>query len=409
MAEAAVIDAYAREQEEQRQRAIRALLARPLMAARHPAFALVRAHADALRLWFARECGWTLRVERSHARLAKRPADTGDATRGAPGFGRERYALLCLALAVLERADIQITLARLGEALMVEAQDPALAAAGFAFALERQSERRDLVEVCRLLLDLGVLERVAGDEAAYVNQSGDALYDIHRPVLASLLVSARGPSLLTGAEAPEARLAALAADAPAEGDDAYRTALRHHLARRLLDDPVLYLDALDDAARAYFLNQRGAMGRRLADATGLIAEHRAEGSALVDAAGDLTDVALPQQGTEAHATLLLAEFLAQRQRDGHTAPVPLAEIEAFMRRAAAEHRKYWRRDTQEPGAERALAAQAIARLAALRLLEPGADTVRALPAMCRFKLGAADIRPARQAELLGDIPDAGDD
>lgn len=394
----AVSDARASELEEQQQRARRALLMRPLMSAGDPAFALVRAHADALRGWFARECGWTLHVERSHARLAKRPADTRDATRGAPDFNRERYVLLCLALAVLEREDLQITLARLGEALMAEALDDALVAAGFEFALDRQSQRRDLVAVCRLLLELGVLARVAGDEAAYIQQTGDALYDIRRPVLADLLASQRGPSMLTAAATTEARLAALSADAPAEGEEAHRTALRHRLARRLLDDPILYLHDLSADERDYFSSQRGPMGRRLTDATGLMAEHRAEGSALVDERGELSDVALPQQGTDAHATLLLADLLAQRMRAGQATPLPLAEAEAFLREAAARHRKYWRQATQEPGAERELARGAIARLAALRLVACEAQTLRPLPAVCRFRLGEAQVRT--QGELL---------
>lgn len=398
MAEAAVIDARSHEIAEQRQRALRALLARPLMDAAHPAFALVRAHADWLRTWFARECGWTLAIERGHARLAKRAADTTDATRGAAGFNRERYILVCLALAVLEREDVQITLAKLGEALMAEALDPALAATGFEFALDRQSQRRDLVAVCRLLLDLGVLARVAGDEAAYINQSGDALYDIHRPVLAAMLAGERGPSALAAAETTAARLAALTEQPPAEGEEARRTALRHRLARRLLDDPLLYLDELNADERDYFAGQRGPMGRRLAEATGLTAEHRAEGSALVDERGELTDVALPQQGTDAHATLLLAEFLAERLRAGKVDPVPVVEIEAFMHDAAREHRKYWRKAAQEAGAERELAAAAIDRLAALRLVVRAGETVEPLPAVCRFKLGAPRVK---QADLLG--------
>jgi uncharacterized protein (TIGR02678 family) len=400
MAEAAVIDARTREIEEQRRRALRALLARPLLGADHDAFPLVRAHADHLRTWFARECGWVLRIARSHARLAKRPADTRDATRGAREFNRERYILLCLALAVLEREDVQVTLARLGEALMAEALEPALAATGFEFALDRQSQRRDLVYVCRLLLDLGVLVRVAGDEAAYINQSGDALYDIQRPVLAAMLVSERGPSALAAAESTEARLSALTADPPVEGEEAERTALRHCLARRLLDDPLLYVNDLSAGERAYFASQRGPMGRRLAEATGLTTEHRAEGSALVDANGDLTDVALPQQGTDAHATLLLAELLAERLRAGQTGRVPVTEIEAYMREATRKHRKYWRKATQEAGAERALAAAEIDRLAALRLVDRDREMVTPLPAVCRFKLGEAHVK---QADLLGDL------
>jgi uncharacterized protein (TIGR02678 family) len=400
MTEAAVIDARTRELNEQRQRALCALLARPLMGADRPAFNLVRVHADELRTWFARECGWSLRIERSHARLAKRPADTADATRGAPEFNRERYILLCLALAVLEREDVQITLARLGEALMAEALDESLAAAGFEFGLDRQSQRRDLVAVCRLLLDLGVLMRVAGDEAAYINQSGDALYDIQRPVLAAMLVSERGPSALAAADTTDARLAALTADPPAEGEEARRTALRHRLSRRLLDDPLIYFDELDGDEREYFTGQRGPMARRLADATGLTVEHRAEGSALVDEEGNLTDVALPKQGTDVHAALLLAEFLGERLRAGRTAPVPVSEIEAFMREAAGKHRKYWRKAAQEAGAERELAANVIRRLAALRLVAWEDEMVVPQPAVCRFKLGETHIK---QPDLLENL------
>ena len=97
----------------------------------------------------------------------------------------------------------------------------------------------------------------------------------------------------------------------ADSDEGRRTALRHQLARRLLDDPVVYIDTLDPETRAYFVNQRGAMAARLCDAAGLVAEQRAEGLALVDETGVLTDVAMPAEGTDAHATLLVAEYLGR--------------------------------------------------------------------------------------------------
>lgn len=43
------------------------------------------------------------------------------------------------------------------------------------------------------------------------------------------------------------------------------------------------------------------MASRLCDALGLVAEQRAEGLALTDESGQLTDVAMPAEGTEAHA------------------------------------------------------------------------------------------------------------
>lgn len=109
---------------------------RPLMPAGDPALELVRRHAGYLRDWFARETGWNLQVERQCARLYKRPAALDDPTRGLPEFDQDRYVLLCLACAVLERAESQITLRSLGERLLEAAADPDLAACGFFFTLE---------------------------------------------------------------------------------------------------------------------------------------------------------------------------------------------------------------------------------------------------------------------------------
>lgn len=212
-----------------------------------------------------------------------------------------------------------------------------------------------------------------------------------------MLAGDRGPSALAEAHDDndgefETRLNALVAENVPEGEGVQRTAIRHRLSRRLLDDPVVYLTELDEAEREYFNSQRGAMCRRLAAATGLTAEHRGEGSALVDEAGELTDTPLPQQGTDAHATLLLAEFLADRMRAGDDSPVPDAEITAFMRDAAREHRKYWRKTAQDAGAERELANAALHRLEALRLISRQGDTVHPLPAVCRFRLGESKVR-----------------
>src|SRR5690606_526295 len=151
------------QQQDEFRRAVRALLLRPLMPPAHADFAAVRRQAAKLREWFARETGWPLHVDREGARLYKRPADPADATRGLPGYDRRRYVLLSLACAVLERADPQITLRLLGERVMREAAEPALAALGYTFSLSSVGERRELVAVCRTLLDQGVLARVAGD------------------------------------------------------------------------------------------------------------------------------------------------------------------------------------------------------------------------------------------------------
>lgn len=392
--------------DDERCRALRALLMAPLMTAGHPEFAAVRRHADALRAWFARETGWPLHIERDCARLYKRPGDLADASRGLAGYDRRRYALLCLACAVLERAEAQITLRLLGERLLVLAADPALKARGFEFTLTAVHERRELVAVCRSLLALGILQRVAGDEEGFVRDSAgrdgaagegaDALYDVQRRVLAGLLAAVRGPSTWPAEQAPatlEDRLASLVGEPVPDSEEGRRSAWRHHLARRLLDDPVVYLDTLGEAERAYFVNQRGAMAARLCEATGLTAEQRAEGLALVDEDGELTDVAMPAEGTDAHATLLVAEHLATRLRSGDTAAaLTEADIAAFLAGARERYGRYWRKSARESGAEQELARCALDRLAQLRLVARADGQVHPLPALARFALGETELR-----------------
>lgn len=395
-------DALTRHHVEEREQALRALLMRPLMTANDPDFGLVRQHAEMLRGWLARETGWMLRVERDCARLYKLSADLRDGTRGAPGFDRRRYVLLCLVCAVLDRADRQITLKALGERLLELAAEPALEARGFVFTLAAMHERRELVHVCRTLLDLGVINRVAGEEEAYVHHSGDALYDIARRALAGLLACTRGPSTFAqGAEPADlnGRLAALTDEYVSDDPEGQRTAIRHRLARRLLDDPVVYFDELSEAERDYLLNQRGVMAARLRAASGLEPELRAEGAALVDPLGELSDAALPAEGTVAHATLLIAQFLAARARAEPGRLASDSEIAAFLRRAADEYGRYWRKSARDPGAEADLTHEALARLAALKLVRRTQGVIEARPALLRFAFGGPQIHPAVQPDL----------
>lgn len=313
------------------------------------------------------------------------PGDLADGSRAAlvertdVPFSRRRYALLCLGLAALERADAQITLGRLADRILALAGDPALAGAGFTFTLESREARTDLVVIARLLLRLHVLTRVAGDEQAYVASSGDALYDVDRRVLASLLVVARGPSMVGGSEFEE-RLRAITEEPVPDTEDGRNRAIRQGLARRLLDDPVVYLDDLEADERDYLSTQRHFVLKRLADATGLEPEVRAEGMALVDPTAEATDLAMPEEGTDGHATLLLAEHLARRRGER----IPIGELEELMAHLVARHRGRWRKNTADPGAEVGLCRQAIDRLAALGLIRRTPTFVQARPALARF-------------------------
>ncbi len=398
------------EEQAQRRAALRALLARPLLVADTDGemLVLVRRHLAELRQWLDRETGWRLVADSETARLFKTVPELSDASHPARGhnkepFGRRRYVALCLALSALARADAQTTLGRLADDVLTAAAEPELAATGFTLTLDSRADRSDLVAVVRLLLGWGVLSRVAGDEDAFLAAGGDVLYDVRRPVLAVLLSGNRGPSTVT-AGTFEARLAELTAEPVAESDDLRNQALRRRLTRRLLEDPVVYYDELGEDERGYLLSQRHAITRRIADATGLIPEMRAEGIAMVDPDDELTDVRMPEQRTDGHVTLLVAEYLARRDQ------ATVDELGAFVRQVAAEHATYWRKGVTEPGAETELLATALEKLTALHLVEThlvethlaetglvtrGKPYVRGRPAIARFALTEPVIRETR--------------
>jgi uncharacterized protein (TIGR02678 family) len=404
--------AMAEQQDDERRRAARALLRHPLLTPDTPdpaAFRLARQHAGWLAEWFVREAGWSLISDTSVVRLKKitggwaddtRPATASTATRAT--FSRRRYVLMCLALAVLERAESQVTLGRMVDQVLALAADPALAAAGITFTLTDRAERADLAAVARLLLEAGVLRRVAGDEQAFVNSTGDVLYDVDRTVLSALLVVRRGPSMVDpdGTLGTDERIVAVSVEPAPDTDEARNRRARHRLTRRLLDDPVVYYTDLTTEERDYLTGQRGSLLRRITAATGLIAEVRAEGIALVDPTGESTDLGMPEEGTDGHVTLLVAERLADHLRTHPGEGLALSLLHRHVRRLATEHHSYWRHNTQDAGAERELTAVALHRLRRLGLVAPGPDhepeaLVVPLPALARFAYAPARVGTTR--------------
>jgi uncharacterized protein (TIGR02678 family) len=394
-------DVLDQQEEDERRRCVRALLRHPLLTPEGPdkqAFILARRHAPWLAAWFAAQAGWTLYADHAVVRLKKIPGDASDPSRGASAgtksgtapFSRRRYALMCLALAALERAEAQVTLGALVERVVALAADPVLGGAGVTFALDSPEERRDLVAVARVLLGTGVLTRVAGDEQAFIASTGDALYDVNRRVLATLLVSRKGASMIDAATTDE-RIAQLTAEPRPETEDARNREIRHRLSRRLLDDPVLYYGDLTDDERSYLTGQRGLLLRRLTEGTGMLAEVRAEGIALTDPAGEASDLGMPEEGTDGHATLLLAEHLAGGLRKHPEKPVTKADLYRQMTRLAREHKPHWRKGSDEPAAVRELTDTGLRRLTALGLVRTAGEVVEPLPALARFGYAAPTI------------------
>src|SRR4029077_1144675 len=114
-------------------------------------------------------------------------------------FSRRRYALLCLALAALERSDQQTTLGQIADTIVEFASaDQDLSRHGILFDIENYDQRRDLVHAIRLLRDTGVLRKLEGDEPQFLSQntSADVLYEVNRPVLAAILNLTCSPSAM---------------------------------------------------------------------------------------------------------------------------------------------------------------------------------------------------------------------
>ncbi|MXM67395.1 TIGR02678 family protein [Streptomyces sp. HUCO-GS316] len=298
----------------ERRTAARLLLAHPLVTSGGPhsdAFALVRRHADWLAQRFQQVFGYRLLVETSYARLFKAGLGPDSGHRlerpstGTP-FTPRTYACLALALSVLVTAPEQILLSQLVADLRAAAVDAGIEIADTG----RQAERRTLAAALRQLVDWGVLSETEGHVGAVAEErAGEALLTVDREIARAVVAGPLSQSR-DGAD-----LVRRAAD-PGFGGP------RTYVRRRLVETPVVHLDDLTDAEREWLRTRQRREAQAFSELLGLEAEIRAEGIALVDPDGDLTDLHLPGTGTVAQAALLLVERLVDRLRPedpGHPA------------------------------------------------------------------------------------------
>jgi hypothetical protein len=168
--------------------------------------------------------------------------------------------------------------------------------------------------------------------------------------------------------------------------------------RRLVETPALLLADLTPLEREWLWESRTAEAAMFADFLGLTAEIRCEGIALLDPAGELTDLRFPGPGPLAHVALLLVERLVDQLRPLPAEPaqptpqpapfgVPIAEalIDGILGDLADEY------DTEDHGHDQRAAHWRRAHLAdraafrrelldllhAVRLIAPSAPTAPA--------------------------------
>lgn len=438
------------------QRAARVILANHLVTRTYPdriALPLIRRWATELREDLAELFGYRLEVTETTARVFPviDRLDSGKPARSVTDrvFDRRRYAYLALALAALGRAGDQITLSELAD--QVAAYTGRVD--GLELSPDRAADRDAFVDAVGWLAHRGALTLADGDAGGWAAdpEAGEALYDIDRPVVFALF---RPPRALQHLHSVRGLLTedALGPAANAQAADAAR-----RVRRSLIERPVVYAEDLDHDERPLLLQDRVVADVELF--TGLRAERRAEGVALIDVSGRLSDVRFPGTGTLAQVALLLVGEIADRvldidnpvpvrpgapdpavalaeQLDGaipeSTVFVPLADLPstdpevgeevsdpdteamAYVRATYPFVEASWVGETVQALTDRygvtfaaqwqadvpGLTREVTALLERLRLVQVVADGLIILPALARYRGAVVTVRTKRAAELF---------
>ncbi|WP_019925835.1 TIGR02678 family protein [Nocardia sp. BMG111209] len=310
------------------QRAARVVLANHLVTRTFPdriALPLIRRWATELREDLAELFGYRLEVTETTARLFP-VADRLDPGRPArtPAervFDRRRYAYLALALASLGRAGDQITLSELADQVAAYATR----VDGLELSTERAADRDAFVDAVAWLSARGALTLADGDAGGWAAdpEAGEALYDIDRSVVFAIF---RPPRALQHLRSVHGLLADGGNDGGATVSvAATRAAAARRVRRALVELPVVYAEELAADERTLLGSEKLVAEVELL--TGLRAERRAEGVALIDTSGRLSDVRFPGTGTLAQVALLLVGEIADRVLDIDN-PVPRRPLPA---------------------------------------------------------------------------------
>ena len=292
------------------QRAARVILANHLVTRSYPdriALPLLRRWATELREDLAELFGYRLEVTETTARLfpvldrldSGRPARTpGDRL-----FDRRRYAYLSLALAALGRAGDQITLSELAD----QVASYATRVDGLELSTDRAADRDAFVDAVAWLGARGALTLADGDAGGWAAdpEAGEALYDIDRAVVLAIF---RPPRVLQHLQSVRGLFEDESDSGPGVSTPQARAADARRVRRALVERPVVYAQELTESERVQLGTEKVVAEVELL--TGLRAERRAEGVALIDTSGRFSDVRFPGTGTLAQVALLLVGEIA---------------------------------------------------------------------------------------------------
>jgi uncharacterized protein (TIGR02678 family) len=290
------------------QRVVRLLLTRPVVTSSTKGKGLeqVRRWEATLREDLATVFDYRLDVTPTCARLVRRPVvldptrPLRTATQSARSFDRRRYAYLCLVLAVLQGAGLQVLVTDLADRVRRRAE--VIARLGFDDA--NRAHRMAFVDAVGWLEGIGALVARDGHSGDYAKDpEQDALLDIDAEMVHLL-----APVTLRARVGGSSALFPQAAGAD-RGRDAQRRGRRQAVCRWLVDRPVVTLGDLPPDEAAYLRREARTIAADIERLTGATVERRSEGLVLLDAGGELTDRRFPGGGTISQVALLLAERL----------------------------------------------------------------------------------------------------
>lgn len=297
------------------QRAARALLRSPLLTTRDgDDFRLVLKWETVLRNEFGQKLGHRLDVSRSAARLLRKPAsltpnrgarlDTGRL------LSRWGYVYLCLTLAALEHPGHQV----LASELLARITNLARGDERLQLDTTEYVQRRAFRDAVRYLEQVGVLAVRDGDVESLL-EDGQVLWDVDRDAAAMCMVAA--PSILRSVTSVD--------DFVAEPEpttvEARRRLARHRLNRRMVDQPVVVPDDLDDDEAELAWRNRRREAENISRLTGCEIELRKEGVALIDHSSQpIGSQRFPGSDSVAHAALLWLTALLEHSRPADPTP-----------------------------------------------------------------------------------------
>lgn len=405
-------------------RAIRLLLAHPLISQQTDAdaFELIRRRQNPLIHWFDYYCGWRLVVEPrlGYARLVKirpDPDPTRPARRRRTGrapLDRRRYTLMCLAAAELLAGPVT-TIGMLAQrVIQASAADPEIP----VFDPVRRDERAAYVDALKLLEHFGAVSATDGATESFVDsENAKVLYRVDAARLIRLLAAPVAPTRVADAHdragtrfadpgelVVEHRYGASGdAGGGSEVSEAQRNLwARHSLIRRLVDDPVVYREDLHPAQLAYAASPTGRqIVRRAATEAGFDFEERAEGYLFADPDAIATDMKFPDDGSHAKvAALRLLDVVTAA-----SSPVPVTTLRGVLERFMAARPNWAKAYRFEDGTAR-LTEEAVDVLGAFglarRVHDGDTELVAARPVAHRYTIdqrGLASDDPERSDDL----------